>query len=203
MSAVATLTRNLIPHDYIWRMNTPLLHLPDKNIFALRDAYEGIFCTGGIGSGKTSSMATIARQYLLAGMGGMVLCCKNEEAPAWLKLARECGREKSIIHVQPDGQQRFNFLDYELHRPEGGGHIENIIGIFDVLKQAMDAQRSGTERKQDHWSDSAYEMLRHILVILIVARGRISIDDIISFYAEHSAERSANHRRGAGEQALS
>ena len=183
MSLVTSLSRAVMGRDYLWQMDAPLLLLPVGNRFALRDAFEGVHIMGGIGSGKTSgSGAMLARQYLLAGMGGMILCAKRDEAPMWLRLAKECGRANSVIHLRPEGNHRFNFLDYELKRPDGGGYVENIVGIFDALRQALEAHRGGqVQRKEDHWTDSAQEMLRHLLVVLIVATGRISMEEILRF----------------------
>ena len=64
----------------------------------LRDACQGILITGGTGSGKTSgSGAAIAGAFLRAGMGGLVLVAKPEEAELWRRYCKRRGRLGSLI----------------------------------------------------------------------------------------------------------
>ena len=100
-----------------WDLSMPLLGLSDSDELTLEQAARGIAIWGSTGSGKTSgSGQAIARSYLKHGFGGLVLCAKKSEADWWLKLAEEEGRSKSIIHVHPNANMMFDFLDYEMRR---------------------------------------------------------------------------------------
>ena len=72
------------------KLDTPLLKLTATDYFTLRDACQGVLITGGIGSGKTSgSGQALAGAYLRAGMGGLVLCAKPEEAQQWRRYCKQ------------------------------------------------------------------------------------------------------------------
>lgn len=65
---------------YISDLNAPLLQLSPRDAWRLRDACEGTVIFGGTGSGKSSgSGRAIARAFLRAGFGGLVLCAKQDE----------------------------------------------------------------------------------------------------------------------------
>ena len=53
-------------------------------MWTLGDAFQGVLIMGENGSGKTSgSGELLARKYLKAGFGGLVLCFKTDEAALW------------------------------------------------------------------------------------------------------------------------
>ncbi len=65
-----------------------------KDALTLADAKTGVLITGQTGKGKTSGPGTmLAKAYLRAGFGGLVLCAKIDEADLWRKYLRETGRE--------------------------------------------------------------------------------------------------------------
>lgn len=67
-----------------------LYHFNGTEDFTIRHACEGVQIFGGIGSGKTSgSGAALAKSFLRAGFGGLVLCAKKDELATWLKYAYE------------------------------------------------------------------------------------------------------------------
>src|SRR4051794_6107105 len=107
-------------------LNAPLIHFSKNDAWTINDATQGTSIMGATGGGKTSgSGATIAKAFLRAGLGGLVMCAKPEERELWEQYARETGRLSSIVVFSPTGyrhneqgekvekQWRFNFLDYE------------------------------------------------------------------------------------------
>ena len=77
-----------------WALDNPLLQLSPADTLTQRHVCEGIQIFGGTGSGKTSaSGAHIARAFLRAGFGGLVMCAKPEERRLWEQYAKETGRE--------------------------------------------------------------------------------------------------------------
>ncbi|MGB1248972.1 MAG: hypothetical protein ACPG4Z_08795, partial [Chitinophagales bacterium] len=113
--------------------NYPLLYFTDsaKDAWTISDAVRGTQIFGGIGSGKSSSSGRqIAKSMLSNGFGGLVLCSKPDEKSNWVQYAKETGREKSLKILSEHGEYRFNFLDYEMNRPDGGGLTRNISNLF-------------------------------------------------------------------------
>ena len=84
--------------DY-WPLNLPLIRFSEKrpDTWTLADACQGVLIMGELGSGKTSgSGQLLARQYLKAGFGGLVLCHKHDpqnpredEATLWRNYLTE------------------------------------------------------------------------------------------------------------------
>ena len=69
-----------------WPLDLPLVRFSrrDEDVWTLRDACQGVLIMGENGSGKTSgSGELLARKYLEAGFGGLVLCFKTDEAALW------------------------------------------------------------------------------------------------------------------------
>src|SRR5438045_9444847 len=82
-------------------LDQPLLFFGDQAL-TLRACCEGIFVTGSSGSGKTTgSLAAIAKAYLRNGFGGIVTCCKPDEAEVWRRYARQTGREPDVLYFGP------------------------------------------------------------------------------------------------------
>jgi len=113
--------------------------------FSIRQACEGVQIFGGIGSGKTSgSGAAIARSYLKAGFGGLVLCAKKDEVDTWKRYAAETGRSERLIIFDASGEWRFPFLQYEVSRKgEGAGYTENLVRLFTTVNEAMERSKGG------------------------------------------------------------
>src|SRR5215217_1735587 len=92
-----------------------------ENYWCLNDAFQGVQVLGGTGSGKSSgSGQAIARAFLEANLGGLVLTAKTDEVFAWQKYAKDTGRAADLLIVDEQAKWRFNFLRYELKRPGVG-----------------------------------------------------------------------------------
>ncbi len=160
-----------------WDMNMPLLWFSQKDAWTLNDATKGLQIWGQTGSGKSSASGkAIAKAFLKAQCGGLVLCGKVGEAEQWLQYAHETGRENSIIHVKEEGDFRFDFLDYEMTR-EGGGDPENILDLFiKVIELAQKSDMSGGENA--YFYDECKALLRTVIFICTEAFGRVSLVDV-------------------------
>lgn len=102
-----------------------------NEIWRVKDACEGVIIFGATGSGKTSgSGQTLAREYLRAGFGGLVLCAKPDEPALWVKYASQVGRESDLILFGTDHKWSFNFLEHESRRQGAGASLtENLRGL--------------------------------------------------------------------------
>lgn len=131
---------------------------------------------GGIGSGKTSgSGASLARAYLRAGFGGLVLCAKKDELASWQQYAKETGREESLLVFDHTGKFRFPFLQYEINREgEGAGYTENIVRLFMTVHEAM-SRSSSNGGSDPYWNRSMQQLIRNMVDLCMISRDEISI----------------------------
>ncbi|GAB2517050.1 hypothetical protein [Spirosoma aerophilum] len=98
-----------------FNLDSVLYHFNGTHPFTTRQACEGVQIFGGIGSGKTSgSGAALAKAYLQAGFGGLVLCAKKEELSTWQGYAKETGRTDSILVFDASGDYCFPFYNMRL-----------------------------------------------------------------------------------------
>lgn len=168
---------SLTPFD----LDTPLLHLSPSDVFTLRNACEGVHVFGGTGSGKSSaSGSAIAKAFLRAGYGGLVLCAKPDEAKTWQEYAAATGREDDLIFVRPKGEYKFNFLDYELQRDvtQGGGETENIVNLLMTIVEIVegDVSEAGGDK---FWTRAMRQLLRNAINLLSMSRESLLLEEII------------------------
>jgi hypothetical protein len=170
------------PVPFHHRLDTPLLRFGRRDSWSIRDAAEATLITGGVGSGKSSgSGRAIAHAFLRAGMGGLVLCAKNNEAQRWMKLARETGREKSIIRFDASGTHRFNFMDYTAATLARDGFDQNLSAALTAAAEAARIVRAGGGGDNPFFRDAAEEMLLHVLPVLKVTQPRLELRDVMRF----------------------
>jgi TraM recognition site of TraD and TraG len=167
--------------NYVNDLDTPLLKLSPTDSYSLRDSFDGTHCFGGIGSGKTSGFGqTLAGAFLRAGMGGLVLCAKPEEAELWREYVKKHGRQDSLIEF--DATQGYNFIEAELsrHGLEAASTVtECLMRILDSAQQVSSPGQGGAE--SPFWEQATRQCLNHTLPLLYAAHGRITIGDIIRF----------------------
>ncbi|MBL8828002.1 MAG: hypothetical protein JNM18_13575, partial [Planctomycetaceae bacterium] len=77
----------------------------------------------------------------------------------------------------PGSAWRFNFLDYELHRPgPGGGIVENLVNLFSEVLQVAERQaKFGGREDEGYWRRAMRQLVRNLLDLLILAQNYISI----------------------------
>lgn len=161
-------------------LDTPLLYFSPHDAWTIRDACEGVQIFGSIGSGKTSgSGAAIARAFLRAGFGGLVLCAKPEECQLWERYAKETGREKQLVIIRPGSPWRFNFLDYELSREgRGGGMTENLVNLFTSVIAIAEGKVEQVSGDGAYWQRASRQLLRNAIELLALAQRSITLADI-------------------------
>ena len=156
--------------------------LGDGISWTARNAVEGVQIFGGIGSGKSSgSGATLAKKYLEAGFGGLVLTVKPDELESsWIPYCKATNRLDDLVVIKPNGDYRFNFIAYELNRTGAGrGLVDNLVNI---LKTVIKASKSNSTRSNDEFWEDALDMLMfNVLDLCYFAYGgKISIDKILA-----------------------
>lgn len=170
-----------------------------KYSFSIRDACEGVQIFGGIGSGKTSgSGAALAKAYLKAGFGGLVLCAKKDELDTWKQYAKETGREASLLVFDASGKYRFPFLQYEVERKgEGAGYTENLVRLFMTVHETL-SRRSGTGGGDPYWTNAMQQLMRNAIDLCLIAREQVSVPlmyDIVRTAPQNEEERDSEKWR--------
>lgn len=175
---VPSRTRPANNASYLSHLDAPLIRLSRKDDWTIRDAVAGTHVFGGNGAGKsTGSGQTIAKSFLRAGFGGLVLCAKPDERENWERYAKACGRSKHLIIVSPDSPWRFNFIQYELRRPgDPAARVENLLStLMNILEQTGRERSSGED---SFWQQAAELLLRNALMILAAAQTNFSLFDL-------------------------
>lgn len=170
----------------------PLFALSPVDEITIDEACQGIQVFGGVGSGKTSgSGQMIARSCLRAGMGGLVLCAKPDEADLWRRYCREEGREGDLIVMSRAGGATFNFLDYELKA--NGGNVENAVHLFSRALEVGGRSRQGGH-SDPFWEDALKQLLRNAIALVSMASNTVSLMDLHELV--QSAPRSPEEASG-------
>lgn len=147
--------------------------------------FEGIFAFGATGAGKSTGPGrAMALAMLRAGWGGLVLCAKPGESEVWADYLRETGRSADLIHMRPGSGLTFNFVDYEVHRPDGlGAETFNLVALIEVMADAL--QQSLAQNAQGEqgafWIAARREILTNAIEPLVAATGRFRLDELMRF----------------------
>lgn len=163
-------------------MDAPLLALSQAgDNFTVRDLMQNLLVLGQTGSGKSSGTARhLGLAMLRAGMGGLVLCAKPEEAEAWRSYCAEAGRSNSLIIWRGEAPG-FNPIAYELARLGHAGINAVIELVMAVIEMAANASPMSGGRQDAFWNDSSRQLLRNSLPIVYAATGGLSFLDIRRF----------------------
>jgi len=175
--------RRLAPRGaYVSDLSAPLLRFSQADDWTLRDACAGTHIFGSNGSGKTTgSGQSLAKAFLRAGFGGLVLCAKPDERANWERYAAETGRSDQLIVISPDADWRFNFIQYELGRPGGPARrVENLLStLMNLVEQSGRQQTGGSQ--DAFWYQAAEALLRNTLLVLTAARSHYALFDVQRF----------------------
>lgn len=144
----------------LFPLHKPIFAFSKYDVFTLSDATQGVQIFGATGSGKTTgSGAFVAKSYLSSGFGGLILTVKPDEKEIWQKYCQQTGRELAIFNL--DNPWRFNFLEYEMKRSNGGGKTENIVDLFfSILELDVNDRNDKGER---YWDKALKQLLRNTI----------------------------------------
>ncbi len=180
-------------------LDTVLYRFNGTEDFTIRNACEGVQIFGGIGSGKTSgSGASLAKSFLKAGFGGLVLCAKKDELETWQEYARQTGRSDHLMIFDASGRYRFPFLQYEVNREgEGAGYTENLVRLFTTVFEAIE-RGGGGAGSDPYWQRAMQQLIRNAVDLSMLARGRVSVPllaDIVGSAPRDVTERDSEEWR--------
>ncbi|MGL5095333.1 MAG: type IV secretory system conjugative DNA transfer family protein [Planctomycetia bacterium] len=177
------------PSPPVFDLDRPLLQWSPRDAWTIRDACEGTQIFGATGCGKTSgSGRAIAKAFLRAGFGGLVLTAKPGEREEWERYAKETGRSSSVVVFAPGGRWRFNFMDYELRRPgAGAGLTDNLVNLFCTVLEAAERKGGGGGQNESFWERTLRQLLRNAVDLLAAAQPALSLQDVARLVAEAPA----------------
>ena len=166
-------------------LDTPLLSIGGEK-WCIGDAAEATAIFGAPGSGKTSgSGKAIADAFLRSGMGGLVLCAKNDEAATWRAYAKAARRDKDLITIDASGTHRFNILDYAAKALGGRGFEQNLVSVMQTMIEATrvagDSGGDGGENR--YFVDGALKWVSHAFPLLLLTEGTLRMSDLNRFIA--------------------
>ena len=162
-----------------------------ENFWCLNDAFQGVQVFGGTGSGKSSgSGQALARAFLDANLGGLVLTAKTDEVHAWEEYAKAAGRESDLLIVDEQAKLRFNFLSYELNRAgAGAGHTENLVNLFTSVLEASERKHGQGGGNDSYWQRTLKQLLRNAIDLAVIAADDLDLPSLYRIIT--SAPRSA------------
>lgn len=151
-----------------------------ENYWSLNDAFQGVQVFGGTGSGKSSgSGQALARAFLDANLGGLILTAKTDEVFAWQKYAEAAGRLEDLIIVDASAKYCFNFLSYELDRPgAGAGHTENLVNLFCSVLEASERRHGQGGNSDAYWQRTLKQLLRNAVDLAVIATGGLDLPSL-------------------------
>ena len=147
----------------------------------LGDMYTGVAVFGAAGSGKTSSMAEIARILMELECGFVWTCAKPDEVHLVKRIAKAAGRlaDVRVIGEDTDGRitaHRFNPLEYEIRGKSGTTSLVKYLSTaYKVLSREDGAQSSGGSSDK-FWNEQFERLLRYCIDTAKFAGERLTMD---------------------------
>ena len=165
----------------VWSSRQALLRWNGRRAFTAGHSLEHVVAMGASGSGKTSAcIKSMALGMLHAGYGVLFLSAKGSDPEDFLAWARMTGREKSVVRFGPGQRLGFNLLEYELGR---GGPTEdrtmNVAGILAAVGE-ITARSLHDRQGEKIWQDAAEGLLNHALNVVLLAEGKVKLDDVVA-----------------------
>jgi type IV secretory pathway TraG/TraD family ATPase VirD4 len=152
--------------------------------WTIRLSCEGSVHMGSSGSGKTSG--PVRAQFLACARAGYgILALTTKETPPsdvdfFLGLAREAGRENSVVLFGPGHPLRYNMLRDEM-RAAGNG-TEMISNVVSTITLAAELQTQTAGQKANTadpvWRLSMEALLRNAGVLVFVVTGDLRFEDL-------------------------
>jgi hypothetical protein len=154
--------------------------VPEKAMFT------NLYVLGGIGSGKTSSVAYPMLEQALfkwprrpeKKIGIFLLDAKGDNAAYVLERARAAGREEDVVVIRPGGDWSYN--------PIGWGTPTAIANKLVAALQVMTDQESNTYylKMQREFAENALQILADVL-----GAGRVSMMDLYEFICDPKVQK--------------
>jgi len=154
--------------------------------FTVGLSYEGSLHLGASGSGKTSGGLRL--QAVAMAQAGYGMLCQTVKATSpsdvefFVGIAKDAGRERSVVLVGPTHHLGINILRYEMtaSRLDGslGDMAANVATLFSFAAELALPNRG---KQGDHiWRLAVESLVRHAVTVVYSATGDLHLDDIVS-----------------------
>jgi hypothetical protein len=141
--------------------------------WCIKHSILGCQVFGSNGSGKSSSMKTLALKYLRAGYGFLILSVKSERE-TWQEYCELAGRSSDFITIGPESHHRFDFMRYLSESDSGSALTSNLLNILKAVIRASD--ENGVGQSQDpFWQKSLDLLLYNTISLCQLAYGKVSV----------------------------
>jgi hypothetical protein len=142
--------------------------------FTIAHSVTGLQCFGANGSGKSSSLKTVALKYLRAGYGFLILSVKPE-LETWREYCELAGRSADFITIGENSPHRFDFMQYLSQQKGGTSLTSNLLNILTEVIKTMD-EMEGAKSADPFW-DKSLRLLLHSTISLnqLADDGQMSI----------------------------
>lgn len=161
-------------------LDLPLLMFGNGDVVRTSELFEGVYISGAIGSGKSSSIGALLAQQLLVSRffgkptGCVVLCAKPDECATWRRYAARTGRENDLIILEAGGDHSFNFFEEE---DKANPDTESLIAMFlEVLSITQEKKQSS----DSYWMDGVRELMRNGIDLLKASKEKMTFNALCS-----------------------
>lgn len=142
---------------------------------SLSDCTKAIVCLADPGAGKSKSVKkTFLEFFARNGLGGVILCCKVDEAAEVRGWLEAWGRGDDVIDFSPGSGECFDFMSWQAGRfGTAAAFIENAVDCLSEIAEVLGAARSTGENS--YWETAADEVIREGLKNLHKSSGRCDL----------------------------
>lgn len=155
------------------------LRITERDAITYHQLFEGVLGIGGIGSGKTTTMAHLMAAIMRRGHGMLILTSKSTDIDDIRRIAeREC-RLHDVIEVAP-GKACFDPITHEL-TCRGG----SVAAASQYLTDLVDFSTKTSSQQNDEpvWPQTSARQLRMAMTIIHHATGQCDAMDLYRFVA--------------------
>ena len=140
----------------------------------------GIHVAGGTGSGKTSSFKQIARAILAFRNSSMlVLCPKPGDYLDWIQLAKEAGRSRDVILIDPEHGNYLNFIGHVARQASDAGTVaQEVTGFLMTVREVVLRQSNQTGGESQIWKQQDERAIKSAVTLLELAGEEINANNI-------------------------
>jgi type IV secretory pathway TraG/TraD family ATPase VirD4 len=148
----------------------------------LGDLFTGIGVFGATGSGKTSSLATIAHALMVMDCGFVWMAAKSDEIQLVTRIAAKAGRSADLIVIGDDANgvlspHRFNPLAYEAGIVSTGtGSVVQYLSDCAKVLSHKDGTRGASAEGERFWIDQFDRLIRQCIDTAKFAGRPLSVD---------------------------
>jgi hypothetical protein len=170
-----------------WLVDEPLVRWGRGADWNIGLSFEGSGSFGASGSGKSSGGVRLQTSAMMRAGFGLLFMTTKSTAPSdtemcWV-MAREAGRENSVVPVGPSHGLGFNLLRHEMLAAQEAGQLGDMAGnVAALFSAAAELALPSRETKggEHIWRQAVESLVRHAVTVVFNATGDLRLDDIVA-----------------------